>query len=53
VLKVENFPDDLLREAKSEASLDGNHLRVLIIEAVREKVARRKQEREAERQAGA
>ena len=49
-LRVRDFPDDLLRKAKSEADLDGRYLRDLVIEAVREKVARTQQER-AEREA--
>lgn len=50
VLKVEDFPEDLKREARSQASLDGGTLRGLVIEAVEREVERRKQVR-AERRA--
>jgi predicted HicB family RNase H-like nuclease len=39
------IPDDLHRQAKSAAALRGQTLRDLVIEALREKVARVEQER--------
>ena len=39
-LRVRDFPDDLLRKAKSEASLKGMTLKDLVTEAVTEKVER-------------
>lgn len=41
-LRVRDFPDDLLDEAKSEASLDGDTLKALVTEAVQREVARRR-----------
>ncbi len=41
-LRVRDFPDDLLDEAKSEASLDGDTLKALVTEAVEREVARRR-----------
>lgn len=41
-LRVRDFPDDLLDEAKSEASLDGETLKALVTEAVEREVARRR-----------
>ena len=55
-LRVRDFPDDLLDEAKSEASPDGDTLKALVAEAVEREVARRRaipmderRERRAER----
>ncbi len=41
-MRVRDFPDDLLDEAKSEASLDGETLKALVTEAVEREVARRR-----------
>lgn len=40
-LRVREFPDDLHDEANLEASRDGDHLRELVIEAIKREVARR------------
>lgn len=41
-LRVRDFPDDLLDEAKSEASLDGETLKSFVAEAVQREVERRR-----------
>jgi hypothetical protein len=38
VLSVRDFPDELLRQAKSKAVLEGRTLRELVIEAVKKVV---------------
>lgn len=41
-LRVRDFPDDILDEAKSEASLDGDTLKALVAEALKREVERRR-----------
>ena len=41
-MRVRDFPDDLLDEAKSEAGFDGDTLRSLVAEAVQREVERRR-----------
>lgn len=41
-LRVRDFPDDLLDDAKTEASTDGDTLKALVVEAVEREVERRR-----------
>lgn len=41
-LRVRDFPDDVLDEAKSEASLDGETLKAFVTEAMQREIARRR-----------
>jgi hypothetical protein len=46
-LRIHDFPDELQRQAKSEANLDGEYLRDFAIEAFRREVDRRRKKRQA------
>lgn len=41
-LRIHDFPDDLMAESKSEASLDGDTLKAFMVEAAQREIERRR-----------